>query len=339
MGASMTDRTAPLVLMFYDGFERKARERPAARLFHRARGTARAVWRRARGKQVNTGFYVAFLAIVDGLRQLGCDVRVNDFAAARARPSHPIGLAGYPSVLTRVDLPNPVIFGPGDPGYPDTAGAWAAQDKVGYVIQPSSWFVEYYRPYCGDKMLCCPVGIDLAALEDTRGAAKTLDVLIYDKIRWDRDTLVPAVRDRLVRRLEADGRSYEILEYGRHTQQSYFAALRRSRSMAFLCEHETQGLACEEAMGMNVPVFAWEEGHLADPLQRPFMDPGLRVSSVPYFDDRCGRTFTLTDLEPRWAGFWADLAGFRPRDYVAAALSPAATARVYLGAYRSLGSG
>lgn len=322
--------------MFYDGYELKARKSLSARIFHRLRSAARAMWRRSRGKQVNTGFYVAFMALIDGLRQLGCDVRINDFAAARARPSYPIGLAGYPSVLEQADLPNPTIFGPGDPGYPDTAGAWARQDKVGYVIQPSPWFVDYYRPYCGDKMLCCPVGIDVAALEDTATTAKTVDVIIYDKIRWHRETLVHAVRDRLVAALTAQGRTYRILEYGKHTQSMYFAALREARSMAFLCEHETQGLACEEAMALNVPVFAWEEGRLVDPRQLPFARDDLRVSSVPYFDDSCGVTFTTATLEDDFAQFWGRVSSFESRAYVASNLDPSATARVYLTAYIAL---
>ena len=223
--SSASDAPLP-VLIFYDGYELKAREALAPRLYHRARCFARAVWRRAKGKQVNTGFYVAFLALVDGLRQLGCEVRINDFAAARARPDHPIGLAGYPSVLDEVDLPNPVIFGPGDPGYPDTAGAWAAQPKVRFVIQPSPWFVDYYRPFCGDKMLCCPVGIDTAALPDLAGVPKSIDVLIYDKIRWDRDTLVDAGAG--LRGGDGDERPRLRLG-GRQADRPSAAAVRRAR--------------------------------------------------------------------------------------------------------------
>lgn len=329
----------PLVLLFYDGYELKARERLGPRLFHWARCAARAGWRRARGRQVNTGFFEAFTALVRGLRALGCDVRVNDFAAARARPDHPIGLAGYPSVLTHVDLPNPLIFGPGDPGHPDAAGAWAAQDKVRFIVQPSDWFVDFYRPWCGDKMLRCPVGLDVEGLPDARGLAKSVDMLVYDKIRWDRDSVVPAVRDRLLAKLDAAGLSHRTLRYGGHTRESYVAALREARSMAFLCEHETQGLACEEALAMNVPVFAWDEGRLVDPLQAPFARPGLRVSSVPYFDESCGGTFTLADMEERFDAFWRDLPRFVPRPYIARTLSPAGAARVYLDAYRSLTPG
>lgn len=158
-----------------------------------------------------------------------------------------------------------------------------------------------------------------------------MDVLIYDEIRW--------YRDRVVAKLEAEGLSHAILEYGKHTQQAYFAALRGARAMAFLCEHETQGLAWEEAMAMNVPVFAWEEGTLVDPRQLPDAAPDLRVSSVPYFDETCGRTFTLADLEDGFDAFWRDLPGFDPRNYVARTLAPAASAQVYLNAFRSMTGG
>ena len=108
-----------LVLLFYDGFERKARPDLLGKLYSNVRGNARFVYRLARGKQVYTGFYVAFELLVRALREAGCDVRINDFNLARKYPDYPIGLAGYPSVLQQVRLPNPIIFGPGDYGFPD----------------------------------------------------------------------------------------------------------------------------------------------------------------------------------------------------------------------------
>ena len=331
----MTERSPPLtVLLFYDGYEIKAREGRGAALYHAARSRARFLWGRVRGKHNKSGFYVAFEGLRDALRTAGHTVRINDFRAARRNPAYPIGVAGYPSVLDQVRLPNPMIFGPGDPGYPDTAADLAAQPNCRRIIQPCDWFVEYYRPYCGDKMLRCPIGLDLTELEDTSGYEKTVDVLIYDKIRWYRDTLVDAVRDRLIRHLDAAGLTHRTLVYGHHTKSSYFDHLRQARAMAFLCEHETQGLACEEALAMGVPVFAWEEGKLVDPLQIPFAKPDLTVSSVPYFDDRCGSVFTLTEMEPAFDRFWAQRASFRPRDYIAEALPPQGTSDIFVAAYR-----
>ncbi|MDT0574571.1 hypothetical protein RM533_00065 [Croceicoccus sp. F390] len=323
---------APTVLMFYDGYERKARENILPRTYHALRCTARAAVRRMRGQQVNTGFYEAFLAVVKGLGQLGCKVRINDYAAARKNPDYPIGLAGYPEVIEQVRLTNPIIFGPGDPGYPDVAGRLAKSANVKHIIQPSDWYVQFYEPFCPGKMLRCPVGIDLDAIAEPTGP-KSIDVLIYDKIRWHRKSVGSAVRDRLIKACEDRGLSYKVLRYGHHTQQSYFATLAKSRSMAFLCEHETQGLACEEALAMNVPVFAWDEGRLIDPLQQPFASADLRPSSVPYFDERCGMVFTINDMEDRLDLFLAGLPDYLPRSYVAEILRPSETARVYLDAY------
>jgi hypothetical protein len=323
------------VLLFYDGYEIKAREPRSAALFHAVRSQVRFAWGRLCGKHNKSGFYVAFMGLRDALVAAGHRVRINDFRAARANPSHPIGIAGYPSVFEHVQLPNPVIFGPGDPGHPDAAGRLAARPTIRRIIQPSEWYVDLYRQTCGDKMLRCPIGIDLAEIPDARDLPKSIDVLIYDKIRWYRDTLVDAVRERLIRHLDARGLTHATLVYEHHTKSDYFAHLRRARSMAFLCEHETQGLACEEALAMSVPVFAWDEGRLVDPLQRGFAPPGLAVSSVPYFDDRCGARFTLDDMEPVFDRFWAARDGYAPRDYIAEALSPEETATIYMGAYRT----
>lgn len=329
----------PTIAIFYDGYERKARRKLLPRLYHVLRCRLRAFVRRARGQQVNTGFYEAFLAIVEGLKRLGYTVRINDFGFARRNPDYPIGLAGFPEVIEQVDLPNPVIFGPGDPGYPDTAAEFAAKPATKLIIQPCDWFVQYYVPYCGDKMIRCPVGINVDAIPDASGEPKTVDLLIYDKIRWHRDTVVPAVLERLTAALEARSISYEIVRYGGHTQEDYFSRLKRARSMAFLCEHETQGLACEEAMAMNVPVFAWDEGKLVDPKQRRFASDDLVVSTVPYFDERCGVTFAVAEMEKKLDLFWSRLPEFHPRGYIAEALQPADTARIYADAYLSLMAG
>lgn len=321
----------PLVLLFYDGFEKQAASGWLGRIRSDVRGRLRAVWRRARGKQVNTGFYTAFLGLVAALRRIGCDVRINDFAQARRMPAYPIGIAGYQSILARVSvLGNPMLFGPGDPGHPEAAGRLRGATAIHHIIQPSDWYVDLYRPSCGNAVVRWPVGIDVDAIPDAAGHTKTIDVIVYDKIRWHRDTIVPAVRDRLIRHLDARGLSCRVLRYGHHTRDEYFAALRTARAMAFLCEHETQGLACQEALAMNVPVFAWDEGELIDPTQRPMAPPGLWASSVPYFDDSCGVRFDVARLEACFDDFWSRRAGFHPRDYIAAELGLEKSAHDYL---------
>lgn len=332
-------RRGPLVLLFYDGYERRARAGALGALRSQAHRAARFGWRNMRRRQVRTGFYTAFLSLVSCLRQAGCDVRVNDFAAARARPSYPIGLAGYPSVLEQAQLPNPKIFGPGDFGSPEGSAAVAADPTFRRLIQPCEWFVDLYRPWCGDKMMSWFVGIDLRLWPDQSRHAKTQDFVIYDKIRWRRETQVPAVLDRVGARLDAQGLKHETLQYGAHHLDEFRAAVARSRGLIFLCEHETQGLAYQEAMAAGVPVLAWDEGELVDPFLRPFAPQGFTVSSVPYFDSRCGERFTIGEFETTLERFQARLAAYRPRDYVAEHLSMAEAAERYLRALQAVAAG
>jgi glycosyltransferase involved in cell wall biosynthesis len=328
----------PLVLLFYDGYEWRARQGFFAAGVAQARRLGRYTYRTLLRKQVHTGFYTAFLALRAALERNGCDVRVNDFTAALARPDYPVGLGGYPSVLKAVTLPNPVVFGPGDFGVPADAVAVAASSRIQILIQPSDWFRDYYRSSCGEKVVTWYAGIDTAHWTDQSSHPKSVDVLIYDKIRWYRDERVATVRDRLIQHLTVRGFSWKIIRYGHHHQKMFVEALRLARSMAFLCEHETQGLAYQEALASGVPVFAWDDGEFVDPALKADAPPGLKVSSVPYFDERCGRRFTLACIEAEFDCFWAALANFRPRDYVLEALSMEKSAQAYLDLYVRAGS-
>jgi hypothetical protein len=204
------------------------------------------------------------------------------------------------------------------------------------LIQPCDWFVDYYRPYCGDKLMPWFAGIDLDVWPDESKHPKTIDFLIYDKIRWMRDERVPAVLHRVQRELTKRGLTHRTLQYATHHQSEFRRELRRARALIFLCEHETQGLAYQEALAAGAPVLAWDEGELIDPFLRQFARPDLVVSSVPYFDGRCGRRFTLSSFEESLDRFWSDLDQFDPRSYVRDCLSTAEAASIYLEAYRSL---
>lgn len=322
----------PLVLLFYDGLELKAMPGAFGHVYSQARRAARYVVRNLKRTQVRTGFYVAFRGLQKSLEAVGADVRVNDFATAKRMPNYPIGIGGYPSVIDKVQLPNPTIFGPGDYGSPEASVKLASQDRFRFFIQPCQWYVDYFAPYSGkEKTVVWPVGLDVKTIPDFSREPKTIDVLIYDKIRWFREERVGTVLERLTKLLDAQGKTYKVLRYGHHHHSDFYAALRASKSMAFLCEHETQGLACQEAMAANIPIFSWDDGVIVDP---GMLHPeGLEVSAVPYFDDTCGVRFKLNDMETAFAKFWANLASFHPRDYIARELSLEAAGEAYLKLY------
>jgi glycosyltransferase involved in cell wall biosynthesis len=336
MEKAIHTRRGPLVLLFYDGYEMKAVPGFWGAIYSHGRRTARYLYRTLKRQQVWTGFYTQFRCLYLSLLQAGCDVRVNNFALALRNPTYPVGLAGYPSVLSKVKLPNPAILGPGHFLNPDQAGSAALEPRIRKLIQYCDWAAELYRERCPEKILIWPAGIDTNYWRDASANPKDIDVLVYDKIRWFREREVPRVLERAISHLRRTGRSFEVLRYGEHHRSTYMRLLKRSRALLYLCEHETQGLAYQEAMSCNVPVLAWVEGVLVDPEQRRFARPNLEVSSVPYFDARCGERFKLAEFEAKFETFWAKLAHYRPRDYVLENLSLAKSAQVYLDAYRSL---
>ena len=331
----------PTVLLFYDGYELRLRPGIAGSTYARLHGLARYLYRSVRRQQVWTGFYTAFRLLAESLRRYGCTVRINAFRLAARNPAVPIGVAGYPSVLQAADLPNPRIFGPGDYGYPDEAALVARDPRNRILTQPSDWPVAFYRDACGDKVRPLFVGIDTERWPDLSAARKDLDFVVYDKIRWHADGSVrqgepAAIVEQTTRVLAQCGLSHVVLRYGAHHVGQFREALTRARGMLFLCEHETQGIAYQEALASNVPVLALDEGVLMDPRQKRFAAPDLRVRSVPYFDATCGETFVPDTFDAALSLFIRQRRSYRPRDYVLDHLSMRQAAANYLRMYCSL---
>ena len=325
------------IALFYDGYETQANDAPFGRTRSHIRGTLRQAYRRAKNLQPYTGFYTAFLNLKRSLEASGVTIRLNDFAYARANPTMPVGLTGFRSVYEKVRLPNPTMFGPGEVPDPEDAMRVVKNCNLKIVTQPSEWYCQIWRPVLGNRVKPMFVGLDTDNWPDLSGQDKDIDVLIYDKIRWHYDERKDDLLDPLIAHLEARGLSYHILRYGFHHLGEFRSALARARSMAFLCEHETQGLAYQEAMCSGVPIFAWDEGHLVGPHDLSIAPPGLQVSSVPYFDERCGVRFKQPELVEAFDRFWEHHAGYAPRDYVCENLSLAAGAKRYLELFQTLG--
>ncbi|MEM7507259.1 MAG: hypothetical protein AAF415_10965 [Pseudomonadota bacterium] len=325
------------ILLFYDGFEEKAIDTPWGNAWSALRGQARYTYRTLRKRQPLTGYYTAFRNLRDSLRAMGYEVRVNDFRCARAHPDHPVGISGYPPVYDKVILPNPAVFGPGHvPQLPEVE-ARMKRCNIQIMTLPSEWPCQIYEPVLGERVQPMFVGVDTQAWPDLSDHEKTLDCIVYDKIRWHRAEREADVMQGLYAHLDARGISHQTLRYGGHHLAEFRAALARARSLIFVCEHETQGLAYQEAMSSGVPVLAWEEGVLVDPHQGKHAPDDLVVSAVPYFDERCGRKFKTGGFEAAFNGFWQDLDSFRPRDYVREMLSFERAAKRYLDLYWQAG--
>ena len=118
---------------------------------------------------------------------------------------------------------------------------------------------------------------------------------------------------------------YDIITYGAYNQEEYVKKLKEARYVFWLGRHETQGIALEEALSMNVPMIIWdvsnlghwkprkkdEELYTADELAY------MNTTSAEYFDARCGiKTKKMEGIEPAIEKMEKDWETFSPRHYI-----------------------
>jgi glycosyltransferase involved in cell wall biosynthesis len=321
------------ILLFYREFEQD-------KLFRYDRYLKRIVrpfYNLTHHRQKKTGFAVSFELLVRALRTQGWTVRINDRAYARRNPSYPVGLVGFPILLDGWDLPNPAILGPSLYDHPMLAPDLMKDPRFRSYLVLGQWTYDMFQPVYGDTCVRWHAGIDLQEWSDARSHRKDIDFLIYDKVRWDYEKYAAQLIEPICRELEARGSRFEIIRYKRHDHETYRTLLQRARSMIFLCEHETQGLAYQEALASNVPVVAWDNGYWLDPLWQSVSADKIPASSVPFFSDQCGERFrTVDEFGSSLDRFLERLPSLRPRDYVVAYLSTEESARIYANAYFSL---
>jgi hypothetical protein len=321
------------ILLFYQEFERDK----FLKYDRYLKRVLRPLYSLTHHRQKKTGFAVSFELMVRALRKQGWTVRVNDRAYARRNPTYPVGLVGFPILLDGWDLPNPAILGPSLYDHPMLAPDLMKDPRFRTYLVLGQWIYDVFRPVYGNTCVRWHAGIDVEEWDDARLHAKDIDFLIYDKIRWEREKYATELIEPILRELTARGSRFEVIRYTKHDHVTYRRLLQRSRSMIFLCEHETQGLAYQEALASNVPVLAWDNGYWLDPLWRRLSPDMIPASSVPYFSNECGERFRdIAEFSHALDRFVDRSPSLRPREYVVAHLSMAESARIYANEYFSL---
>ena len=299
----------------------------------------RVVRRLFRGPAKIGGQRLVFLNLCLGLDRLGVAYRVNDFRHARRHPDETVGIVGKPHLLDVVAWKNPILFGA-------SVFAHALDDPdllrrlpVRRVLVPGEWMRRMFEPTYGNRVSAWPTGIDTETWAPSN-SEKDVDFLIYDKVRWRHDeferTLIAPLRDTLRGR----GLRTATLRYGFYEERDFHALLARCRAMIFLCEHETQGIAYQQALACGVPILAWDRGgDWQDPAFYPERVRYGPVSSVPYWDRRCGVRFQdAAEFDARLDEFLDRLTreDFAPRDYILENLTLERCARRYVEHYRAV---
>ncbi|HEX2095671.1 MAG TPA: hypothetical protein VHG28_24955, partial [Longimicrobiaceae bacterium] len=232
------------------------------------------------------------------------------------------------------DLPNPAVLGPGLYDHPRLAPDLMRDPRNRFYLVSSEWMRRMFEPWYGSSCVLWFAGIDLERWPDTRGEDKDVDVLVYDKIRWDRQRYEPELLRPVLEGLAQRGLRVETVRYKLHDHRLYRELLGRSRSLLFLCEHETQGIAYQEALASNVPVLAWDNGFWLDPNRLHFEPEPVPASSIPYFSPECGERFRdAGEFDAAWERFWSRLGAYEPRRFVARELSLERSAGLYLTWY------
>jgi glycosyltransferase involved in cell wall biosynthesis len=191
-----------------------------------------------------------------------------------------------------------------------------------------------FEPHYGNRVIAWPVGIATDEWTPTPVQAKDIDILLYDKVLWEHDRYEADLINPITSYLQKLGIKVESIRYGFYREEHFYSLLSRSKAMIFLCEHETQGIAYQQALSCGVPILAWDSGGFwQDPSYFPAKVKFSPVSSVPYWDKRCGVKFPDIDNFPaKLAEFLEKLASgqFAPRDYILENLTLEKCAQSYL---------
>ena len=325
----------------------------------------RVIRRIVRGKPQPGGVMRWFLNLRAGFDRLGVAYRLNDYHGLRRSPGAWAHVIGKPHVVEKIPAGHPIIYGPGVAAHPYENNFWGRAD-LRLTLLSCDWFKAMY-----DRDLPCPVptavwpaGIDTELwrpLSRDNGTTdhrttndgtthdgstdhrttdhgttdyKTTDFLVYDKVRWEygryeRELLQP-IRDELKRHK----RTFCEIRYGSYREEDFHTLLQQCRAMIFLCEHETQGFAYLQALSCGVPIFAWDRGgYWQDAAFYPHRVKFSPVSSVPYWDDRCGMKFAnIAEFSDRLDAFVEKLQAeaFKPRDYIVENLTLEKCAAAYV---------
>lgn len=268
---------------------------------------------------------LVFLNLCKGFEKLNIGYKTN-LPFHKIKPTDYIVVLGTgKEVLKGYQQPNKIIAGIGLMTHPAQWPTLFNDYPVVAYLQHSTWTSKIYNHYFGNNSCkIWPVGIDTDFWKPKSNVTKS-HLLIYIKFLWDRERNTENLLHPILAYLTAHQINYQVITYGSYQLKDYKELLAESIGMIFLCEHESQGIAYQEAMCMNVPIFAWDMGKWIDPNRLEWGEKEVvEASSVPYFDSLCGDKFqNLSEFENNFESFYAKALNneYHPRNYVIENLS------------------
>jgi hypothetical protein len=297
----------------------------------------RLIRRLVHGKTRPGGVAMVAINLMKGLDKLGIRYRLNDYRYIRQHPEETACIIGKTHVLFDHEWVNPVVFGAGIYSHPiDCPDLLIKYPNVKRVLVPGEWMRQMFEPYYSDKVTAWPTGIDTDEWQPT-GDDKSIDFLIYDKVRWEHDRYDNELISPIIKLLDDNKLSHIYIQYGNYAPAELKDKVSKCKAVIFLCEHETQGLAYQQILSTNTPILAWDRGgYWQDPHYYPERVKFEPVSSVPYWDERCGMKFTgADDFEKKLPIFLQEVNTYQPREYILENLTLEKCAQQYLDIVQS----
>ncbi len=294
----------------------------------------RLIRRLVRGPAQPGGMERAFLNLVAGLDRLGAKYRVNDYRHIAANPGQLACVFGKPHVLEKIPAQTPVLLGTSIYSHPNDDPLLPRRRPIRQVLVPSPWVQRMFSAVWPGLVSVWPCGVDTERWVPGSDSGKDVDVLLYDKVSWQRDHYERTLIAPLLAELRRRQLRITVLRYGFYRESQLLDLSRRSRAMVYLTRHETQGIAAQQMLSAGVPLFAWDEGGFwQDPKYYPDHVRFEPVTSVPFWDDRCGRKFSGEhDLLDSFASFWkgVERRAFAPRTMIVEEFTLEKRAAAYL---------
>lgn len=294
-----------------------------------------------RGKARPGGVMMIALELIKGLEISKIPYRFNDYKYAAEHPEETIGVIGKPHLIFDQKFKNPILFGAGVFSHPvECPNFFEKYPNVKKILVPGHWMKKMCEPYYGSKVESWPVGIDTKHWTPNINKVKTYDFLIYDKVPWNLNNLRNELINPIFKILDERKLTYHIIRYGAYVPHTLKNLIDMSRAVIFLSQHETQGIAYQQMLATNTPILAWDRGgYWQDPYYFPHKVEFEPVSSVPYWDSRCGMKFKdINEFDQLLPQFLNQLEShsFEPRNYILENLTLEICAQKYLDLYQSI---
>ncbi len=234
--------------------------------------------------------------LIKGLELLGVKVYHN------VEGKHTGWLHGRPNP----DTPDNWLLGPNMFTLPLDIGLSFWENKTRKLVTPATWTTELYKKqlegFVAPHIIhTWAVGIDTEKFVPSK-EEPTNDCLIYFK-NGSTET-----KENLKNVLDEKGLSYEEIEYGSYNENDLINTAHKSKFCVTITSTESQGIAYQEILSMNVPCYVVDKTTWND--RSPFVCP---ASSAPYFDGRCG--MKCSDLSA-FDTFLNYMGTYKPRDYI-----------------------